>query len=69
MFTNHGAEYGKQIAFGDNEDLYIRQLTGNNYQSWRKLYHDGNSNNLSTNWNAQIITASNNLYLGKYLQV
>jgi hypothetical protein len=26
--TNHGSQYGKQIAFVDNDDLYIRRLTG-----------------------------------------
>ena len=34
--------YGKQIAFGGNDDLYIRQFTPLVFRPWFKLYHSGN---------------------------
>jgi len=47
MFTNHGTQYGKQIAFQDSENLYIRKLSAGTYGSWRKLWHSGNLTNLN----------------------
>lgn len=44
---NHGSQYGKQIAFADNDDLHIRRLTANNYGSWLRLLHSGNYNSYS----------------------
>lgn len=38
----HGPQYGKQIAFADDDDLYIRRLSANSYASWRKILHSGN---------------------------
>jgi hypothetical protein len=40
--TNHGSQYGKQIAFVDNDDLYIRRLTGSTFAEWRQIIHSGN---------------------------
>jgi len=40
---NDGTDlYGKQIGFGDSEDLYIRKIWNSVYGTWRKLYHNGN---------------------------
>jgi hypothetical protein len=36
--TNHGSQYGKQIAFVDNDDLYIRRLTGSTLQNGGRLF-------------------------------
>jgi len=47
MFTNHGTQYGKQIAFATDDDLYIRNLNGGIYQTWRKIWHNGNFTNLN----------------------
>lgn len=41
---SHVGLYGKQLSFGDNDDLYIRRITNNVVQTWRKLWHDGNFN-------------------------
>lgn len=40
---SHSGPYGKQIAFGDTEDLYIRKfVNATSFSPWRKLWHDGN---------------------------
>jgi hypothetical protein len=36
--TNHGSQYSKQIAFVDNDDLYIRRLTGSTFAEWSRLF-------------------------------
>jgi hypothetical protein len=36
--TNHGSQYGKQIAFVDNDDLYIRRLTGSTFGNGGRLF-------------------------------
>jgi hypothetical protein len=36
--------YGKQIAFGDNDDLYMRRFTPTAFGPWRKIWHEGNLN-------------------------
>ncbi|MFB0903432.1 MAG: hypothetical protein QMB11_03540, partial [Nonlabens sp.] len=48
--TNHGSQYGKQIAFVDNDDLYIRRLTGGTYASWLSVMHSGNIGSQSVNY-------------------
>lgn len=58
MLTNHGSEYGKQIGFRDNDDLFIRRLSGNVYGNWYKLYHPGNSNLSTIDWDANNISAA-----------
>ncbi len=40
--TSHSGPYGKQIAFADNDDLYIRRITANSFGAWLKLWHAGN---------------------------
>lgn len=47
---SHGTGYGKQIAFGDSDDLYIRRMTAGSFGGWKKLYHDGNSNRSDVSW-------------------
>ena len=34
--------YGKQIAFADNDDLYMRYFKNGGFYPWRKIYHSGN---------------------------
>jgi hypothetical protein len=48
--TNHGSQYGKQIAFVDNDDLYIRRLTGSTFAEWRQIIHSGNIGGQSVNY-------------------
>lgn len=48
MLTHPAGEtigYGKQIAFINTEDLYMRQINGGSFNSWRKFWHDGNLTN------------------------
>lgn len=52
---SHGSGYGKQIAFGDSDDLYIRRMTSGSFGGWKKLYHNGNVNNQNTPWRASFL--------------
>jgi hypothetical protein len=40
----------KQIAFVDNDDLYIRRLTGSTFAEWRQIIHSGNIGGQSVNY-------------------
>lgn len=42
--------YGKQIAFPDNDDMYIRKFLNGSFGSWFKLLHSGNTT-IPTNTN------------------
>ena len=42
FLMNHGPQYGKQIAFADNDDLYIRKLAAGTYGNWLSVIHSGN---------------------------
>lgn len=42
--------YGKQIAFGDDENIYLRQIKNNVFNPWYKFFHSGNSNLSTANW-------------------
>ena len=62
FLMNHGPQYGKQIAFADNDDLYIRRLSGGTYGNWLSVVHSGNISSQSVNYanssyNAQISTS------------
>ena len=50
FLMNHGPQYGKQIAFADNDDLYIRKLSGGTYGNWLSLIHSGNIASQSVNY-------------------
>ena len=50
FLMNHGLQYGKQIAFADNDDLYIRKLSGGTYGNWLSLLHSGNISSQSVNY-------------------
>ena len=50
FLMNHGPQYGKQIAFADNDDLYIRKLSGGTYGNWLSLLHSGNISSQSVNY-------------------
>ena len=39
--------YGKQIAFANSDDLYIRSFSNGGFATWRKIWHDGNLTNLN----------------------
>lgn len=52
---SHNGGYGKQLAFGDSDDLYIRRVTAGTYASWHKLYHDGNANTAESFWRAKFM--------------
>lgn len=52
---SHSGGYGKQIAFGDSDDLYIRRMTSGSFGGWKKLYHSGNANNQNTPWRASFM--------------
>lgn len=67
--TNHITQYGKQIAFVNSDDLWIRNLSAGVYQNWKKILHDGNYTDLvpsktgvgatGTNWNISITGNAN----------
>jgi hypothetical protein len=42
MFVNFGGTYGKQLAFGDSEELYLRRVSNGTYLSWSKFWTDAN---------------------------
>jgi hypothetical protein len=52
--VSHGSggsgTYGKQIAFPDNDDIYIRKFVNGTFGSWFKLLHSGNTT-IPTNTN------------------
>ena len=50
FLMNHGSQFGKQIAFADNDDLYIRKLTVGTYGNWLSLIHSGNIASQSVNY-------------------
>ena len=58
----HGTSgaYATQIAFPNNEDIYIRKCSAGSWGSWRKLYHSGNFSATGTTWNGG--TVSNTIY-------
>lgn len=39
--------YGKQVAFANSDDLYIRSFSNGGFATWRKIWHDGNLTNLN----------------------
>ncbi len=41
MFS-HSGPYGKQIGFGDNDEMYIRKFSNNVMGTWRRLAWEGN---------------------------
>lgn len=43
------------------EDFYVRTGLSKTWNPWRKLYHEGNSNNISTVWNAKRLVTPHNL--------
>ena len=59
FLMNHGPQYGKQIAFVDNDDLYIRRLSGGTYGSWLSLIHSSNIGSQSVNYANSAGSASN----------
>jgi hypothetical protein len=40
--NSHNGGYGKQIGFGNNDDLYMRKNSVGVMGQWRKILHDGN---------------------------
>ena len=50
FLMNHGPQFGKQIAFANNDDLYIRKLAGGTYGNWLSLIHSGNIASQSVNY-------------------
>ena len=50
FLMNHGPQYGKQIAFADNDDLYIRRLSAGTYGNWLSVIHSGNIGSQSVNY-------------------
>lgn len=43
------------------EDFYVRTGLSKTWNPWRKLYHEGNSNNISTVWSAKRLVTPHNL--------
>lgn len=48
---SHPGVYGKQIAFGDDDDLYMRRVSAGLYKTWHKVYSTNNANKSNVNWN------------------
>lgn len=46
---SHSGPYGKQIGFGDNDDMYIRKFSNNVMGTWRKLVYDANIDSVINN--------------------
>lgn len=53
--TGDSGTFGKQIAFGDNDDLYIRKFSNGAFSSWRKLIHEASSINGSQLTDATVV--------------
>ena len=53
----HGTSgaYATQIAFPNNEDIYIRKCSYGTWGSWRKLYHSGNFSASGTTWDGGVV--------------
>jgi hypothetical protein len=63
LFMNsHTGPYGKQLAFADNDDLYMRRYTNGSFAGWKKLIHQDNIPQSITG-NAATATNANNANL------
>lgn len=56
--VSHSGPYGKQIAFTDNDDIFMRKVTNNSYGSWVTLIHSGNIASQSVNYASSAGSAS-----------
>lgn len=58
-----------QLAFTDNSNIWCRFGKDKTWESWKKIYHSGNSNNASTDWSCKNLNVNGGATFSNSLKV